>query len=65
MARQGSLTLPSVAMALRRRWKRLRRRICWWTERAGRAKENVALARRLRQETTMTLHWIAELLNLG
>jgi len=30
-----------------------------------RAKEKVALARRLRQETTMTLNWIAQRLNLG
>jgi hypothetical protein len=29
-----------------------------------RAKEKVALARRLRQETTMTLNWIAQRLNL-
>jgi hypothetical protein len=31
----------------------------------GRAKEKVVLARRLRQETTMTLNWIAERLNPG
>jgi hypothetical protein len=35
-------------------------RICWRKERAGRAKDKVALARRLRQETNMTLNWIAE-----
>jgi hypothetical protein len=27
--------------------------ICWWTERAGRAKDKVAPTRRFRQETTM------------
>jgi hypothetical protein len=40
-------------------------RICWWTEQAGQAKDKVSLARRLRHETTMTLNWIAERLNLG
>jgi hypothetical protein len=39
-------------------------RICCWTEQAGRAKEKVALACLLRQETTMTLKWIAERLIL-
>jgi hypothetical protein len=31
----------------------------------GRAKENVAPARRLRQETNLMLNWIAKGLNMG
>jgi hypothetical protein len=38
---------------------------CCWPRAAGRVKDKVALARPLRQETTMTLNWIAERLNLA
>jgi len=47
---------PRAPKPLRRKWMR-RRRICWWTERAGPSKDKVARAGRLRQEMTMSL-WI-------